>query len=399
MKKIRISAVLMAMCISAGMCLSGCKQAKVQNTTGQSSSDASVSSDAQNSAASDVSASDSGLSFSVETGDPSTSANGTGGATTSFVKMSYEQNYDQAAIDEMGKVVTVKDKTFTAVDYNFYFANEYKQLLLMNMYGQASVPMTQAGFLDMKGKLTSDYTVAQYLQNSIVSDFQGEVWLLEFAQKKNLKLDDEINKKIESQFTSTKETAEGMGMTLDEYLQSFYGPDANADRLREILQRYELVNLAMKVYIEEYQFAEGETLLPTVYHVLFPSLDLTTGEALPDDKKAEAKKRAEDFKASVTSLDDMKAKAEAAVADKTAAEAAEYTVSLGQMVEPFEDWCFAEHQIGDVGFVETQYGYHVIYFVGKKEADDDQKFEIAKKAMHKEMNDAIDAGGYEATIK
>ena len=36
-------------------------------------------------------------------------------------------------------------------------------------------------------------------------------------------------------------------------------------RLREILQRYELVNLAMKVYIEEYQFAEGETLLPTVY--------------------------------------------------------------------------------------------------------------------------------------
>ena len=69
MKKIRISAVLMAMCISAGMCLSGCKQAKVQNTTGQSSSDASVSSDAQNSAASDVSASDSGLSFSVETGE------------------------------------------------------------------------------------------------------------------------------------------------------------------------------------------------------------------------------------------------------------------------------------------------------------------------------------------
>ena len=174
---------------------------------------------------------------------------------------------------------------------------------------------------------------------------------------------------------------------------------SNADRLREILQRYELVNLAMKVYIEEYQFAEGETLLPTVYHVLFPSLDLTTGEALPDDKKAEAKKRAEDFKASVTSLDDMKAKAEAAVADKTAAEAAEYTVSLGQMVEPFEDWCFAEHQIGDVGFVETQYGYHVIYFVGKKEADDDQKYEIAKKAMHKGMNDAIDAGGYEATIK
>lgn len=35
----------------------------------------------------------------------------------------------------------------------------------------------------------------------------------------------------------------------------------------------------------------------------------------------------------------------------------------GQMVEAFENWCFAEgRKAGDTGIVETEYGYHVMYF-------------------------------------
>jgi len=37
----------------------------------------------------------------------------------------------------------------------------------------------------------------------------------------------------------------------------------------------------------------------------------------------------------------------------------------GQMVAAFEDWCFAEgRKTGDTGIVETEYGCHVMYFVG-----------------------------------
>ena len=37
----------------------------------------------------------------------------------------------------------------------------------------------------------------------------------------------------------------------------------------------------------------------------------------------------------------------------------------GQMVTPFESWCFDEsRQPGDTGIVETDYGFHVMYFVG-----------------------------------
>lgn len=43
-------------------------------------------------------------------------------------------------------------------------------------------------------------------------------------------------------------------------------------------------------------------------------------------------------------------------------------VYMGQMVEPFEAWCFdASRQYGDTGLVQTTYGYHIMYFVGSNE--------------------------------
>ena len=40
----------------------------------------------------------------------------------------------------------------------------------------------------------------------------------------------------------------------------------------------------------------------------------------------------------------------------------------GQMVANFEDWCYdSARQAGDTGIVETEYGYHVMYYVGTSE--------------------------------
>ena len=38
-------------------------------------------------------------------------------------------------------------------------------------------------------------------------------------------------------------------------------------------------------------------------------------------------------------------------------------VTVGQMVQEFNDWCFDEsRKPGDTGLVKTQFGYHVMYF-------------------------------------
>lgn len=40
----------------------------------------------------------------------------------------------------------------------------------------------------------------------------------------------------------------------------------------------------------------------------------------------------------------------------------------GQMVEPFETWCFDEsRQYGDSGLVQTTYGYHIMFYVDSRE--------------------------------
>ena len=42
----------------------------------------------------------------------------------------------------------------------------------------------------------------------------------------------------------------------------------------------------------------------------------------------------------------------------------------GQMVTPFEDWCYDDaRKVGDTGIVQTDYGYHVMYFSGDNETN------------------------------
>ena len=44
-------------------------------------------------------------------------------------------------------------------------------------------------------------------------------------------------------------------------------------------------------------------------------------------------------------------------------------VAPGDMVTEFNDWCFdPARQVGDSGIVKTQYGYHIMYFVGQGES-------------------------------
>lgn len=41
----------------------------------------------------------------------------------------------------------------------------------------------------------------------------------------------------------------------------------------------------------------------------------------------------------------------------------------GDMVEPFDNWCFGqEHEYGDYGLVQTEFGWHIIFYVDSYEA-------------------------------
>jgi len=113
-----------------------------------------------------------------------------------------------------------------------------------------------------------------------------------------------------------------------------------------------------------------------VRHILFMTIDSETQEKLSAEEIAEKKAQAEKV------LEEWNAKpADEKTAEAFGELATQYTedtgsketgglyegVTPGQMVDSFDKWIFDDsRKEGDVEIVESEYGYHVMYFVGNK---------------------------------
>ncbi len=124
--------------------------------------------------------------------------------------------------------------------------------------------------------------------------------------------------------------------------------------------------------------------LRNVRHILVAfeggTKDKTTGETVySEDEKAAAKTAAHDlldlWKESIEGKNQEEAeKLFADIANKESDDGDGTTGGLyedvypGQMVGAFENWCFDdERAVGDTGIIETEYGYHVMYYVSTDE--------------------------------
>ncbi len=130
-------------------------------------------------------------------------------------------------------------------------------------------------------------------------------------------------------------------------------------------------------YVVYYVGSNDNTFaLKNVRHILVsfeggttdPNTNVTT---YSDEEKAAAKEKAEDllkqWKAGEATEESFAALATENTTDTGSAENGGLYENIypGQMVANFNDWCFDEsRKSGDTGIVETNYGYHVMYFVG-----------------------------------
>ena len=72
-------------------------------------------------------------------------------------------------------------------------------------------------------------------------------------------------------------------------------------------------------------------------------------------------------------------------------------VRPGQMVPEFNDWCFDKNRkAGDVEIVETDYGYHVMYFVSNdgKYYDSTIRVTLANQDVTAELEDLTESDTY-----
>lgn len=93
-----------------------------------------------------------------------------------------------------------------------------------------------------------------------------------------------------------------------------------------------------------------------------------------DEEKAAAKTKAEELLEQWKSGDATEDSFAELVKDNTADTASASTGGLYENINPgsnyvenFKNWALEDHQPGDTGIVETEYGYHIMYFVGGTE--------------------------------
>ena len=121
---------------------------------------------------------------------------------------------------------------------------------------------------------------------------------------------------------------------------------------------------------------ENLTELVNVRHILIGfeggTVDETSGTTVyTDEEKAAAKAKAEEILAAYEAGEKTEDAFAALATEKTTDPGSKENGGLyenvypGQMVSNFNDWCFdAARKTGDTGLVETEYGYHIMYFVG-----------------------------------
>ena len=116
---------------------------------------------------------------------------------------------------------------------------------------------------------------------------------------------------------------------------------------------------------EEKEEVEVELLDASEYDV---TVDIDVDLENTGDKALykEAQTILEDYLAGDMTEDAFAELAKKHSADSNAADGGIYEdVTEGYMVAEFEDWALEEgREYGDVGIVETQYGYHIMYFIG-----------------------------------
>ena len=246
------------------------------------------------------------------------------------------------------------------VGYNASYLDSY-----MQYYGGSA--------LDWSYTLSDGTTMAEYIKNDVRSTLIQQLLLENLAKKYDAELTEDQSSAI----------ADDIQSFIDQY-GSEEAFDAELAKLGLRRETYERVNAANYLYQNLYRLylTEGSPLYVsdtdlavyaaeqgyiTADHILLATKDLSTGESLSDEAKAEKKALAEELVSKLNAYtgDDL-ASYFAELADEYSEDTGRtsyptgYTFTTGTMVQEFEDAAYALSEGEVSGIVESSFGYHIL---------------------------------------
>ena len=278
-------------------------------------------------------------------------------------KGTYTVTDEEAAAAKDTVVATMGDEQLTNGKLQVYYWNVVQSILSSN-YGYS---LMYQGLLDYSQPLDtqlcsedSSLTWQQFFLGEALNYWQMYQSLALEAKNAGMEMPAEDREYLDGLEASLEETAANYGLSgIEELLLKNVGPGAGLEEFAGFQELY--------YQGKPYYTAETEKLVPTqedleAYYTENESY--FTGNGVTKDGTYVSVRH--EWLAGDATEDSFAALAEEKSEDPgSSTNGGLYeNVAKGQMVEPFEDWCFDETRAaGDYGLVKTKYGYHVMYFV------------------------------------
>ncbi len=374
-----------------------------------------------------------GLSLSLAACKPGTDATDTSAATQASVASSEGsgEEMDQMFADAVkGKdVYLVEDiaaddsrwEKTVANCGNYKLSNREAQihyymqyLTLVNQGYAAMMGLDSAKPMHEQESYVSGVSWEQFFLGSGVDEFHQYAAMATMAEEAGFTLPQKDEERIQDILKNMPEDAKNYGFdSVDAFIQASFGSGVRLEDYEHFIRRYFLAmsyensifesvepsDDELKAYFdahpEEFTGMDAETKNVNVRHIL---IRVSTTDEMSDEEKTaakeEARKKAESLLAEYQKNPTEDHFAELAGQNSEDPGSKDNgglyeEVYPGQMVQTFNDWCFdAARKSGDTGIVETDYGYHVMYYV--KQTDTLQWKILAKDNYAKSvLNDKI----------
>ena len=315
-------------------------------------------------------------------------------------KGSYSVSEEELIANKDKVVATMGDRELTAGQLQIYYWTEVAYFLQDYSAYISYFGLDYTLPLDTQICAMSETTMTwqQYFLSCALDTWSSYQAMALEAEELGMVMSDDLRQELEDLPEALEETAASYGLeNADALMKQNFGPVADVETYQHYWELYymgyeyyndqyeKLQPTAEEVeaYFDEYEaeYAENGMDKETgkyvdVRHILVIPEGGTTDEETGETTYSEDEWEACRVKAQEL-LDQWLAGD--ATEDSFAALATEHTedpgsqatgglyenVYEGQMVEPFENWCFDEARVvGDYGLVQTSYGYHIMYFVG-----------------------------------
>lgn len=222
-----------------------------------------------------------------------------------------------------------------------------------------------------------------------LDDFASTAAMEAEAKAAGFTLSEEDAEALQETKDNLAQQAEQYGFAnVDEMLQDTFGSTVTQEGYERFMDFYTYVDAYEEALYDDITWNDDDLLeyfrnnsdryqgipeLPNVNvrHILITPEDADGDKVSTDEEKAAAKAKAEELLNQF--LSDPSEQNFASLASEESEDPGSKEkgglyedVYPGQMVASFNDWCFdASRQPGDTGIVETDYGYHIMYFVSQ----------------------------------